>query len=173
MDLLPVTTPTVVEQAVEALLAARIQAFAAARRQQNMRYVFGNPAVTVAIYDGKFEVSGKKLYALCPLHVQLRFSNAKGEEERRDGINPLVVAVTKLLNGQRLGLKIQGLIPRNFKEVTTEKDFTDNLIVYDLEFFTKFELETEADPEEFLQIALQYYLQPNDGAQDAEDVVLV
>lgn len=179
MSAIPVTSPTDIEKAIEAYLVEQMQAaFKTAKRQQNMRYVFANPAATVAIFEGKIEKVGQISFRInCPVHVEIRISDARGEESRRDGINPLVFGVIHALARQRFGLAITDLMPKGFKDVTGEEDFKNNLIVYDVEFATSFYVEmdiTDPTATDLLTVALQYFLQPdvlNDGQADAADTV--
>ena len=170
----PVTSPTDIERAVEAYLVAQITEFKTAKRQQNMRYIFNDPAVVVAIFNGKIETKGQRSFRIdCPVHVQLSMTNARGEQDRRDGVNPLVFGVIQTLARQRFGLVITDLLPRGFKDVSTEEDFKNNKIVYDLEFYTSFYTEIAPDPTEtnLLSVGLTYFLQPSNGVADASDTV--
>jgi|GEM_PF-1620148 len=170
----PVNTPGDIEIAIEEFLVQRMTAFKAARRQKNMRYVFTDPALVVAIYEGKLEKVGLVSFRVnCQVHLQLRMSDARGEEARRDAIHPLVFAVIRMLARQRVGLKITDLLPGSFKDVTSEEDFKGNFIVYDLEFATSFILNIDDDDlaEDLLTVALNYYLKPGDDQVDASDTV--
>ncbi|MDA8413024.1 MAG: hypothetical protein M0023_04460 [Desulfobacteraceae bacterium] len=170
----PVTSPTDIETAIEAWLVAQIAAFKTAKRQQNMRFIFTDPAVTVAVFDGKLVPAGRISFRVtCPVHVELAMTNAKSEEARRDGINPLVFGVIQVLSRQRFGLAITDLFPKGFKDVTSEEDFKNNRIVYDLEFETSFYIEIAPDATEtaLLTIGLSYFLQPDDGVADATDTI--
>jgi hypothetical protein len=171
---IPVKSPTDIEIAIEEWLVRKIEEFKAARRQQNQRYIFTDPSVAVAIFDGKLTRIGRLIFrADCPVHVQIGLTRADGEEARRDKVNPLIMAVMQSLARQRFGLAITDLIPVTFKDVTTEEDFKQNRIVYDLTFSTSFNLQILPDDDEtdLISIALQYFLKPGDDVMDAEDIV--
>jgi hypothetical protein len=171
----PVNSPTDIEVAIENYLVQRIDAFRVAARQQNNRFIFTDPAVVVCCFKGKLEHEGQKLFRVhCEVNVQITMTNARGEEARREGINPLVVGVFKALSRQRFGLKMKDLMPKGFSDVTGEEDWKNNKIVYNLEFATSFCIRVDADdPDEddLLTVGLSYFLQPDDGTADAADIV--
>ena len=169
-----VTSPNDIERAIETYLVAKIETFKKSARQQNMRFIFTDPAVVVWIADGRMEKEGQRSFRVnCPVHVELSMANAKGEEARRDGINPLVFGVIKTLARQRFDLKITDLMPKGFKDVTTEEDWKQNKIIYDLEFSTSFYIEITGDEDEtdLLTVGLSYFLEPDDGSADSSDIV--
>lgn len=170
----PITSPTDIERAIEAYLVAQIEVFKTARRQHNLRYIFANPAAVVSVWEGKIQPVGQLSFRVnCLVHVEIRFTDARGEEARRDGINPLIFAIVRILARKRFGLKITDLIPGAFKDVTTEDDFKNNFIVYDLEFSTSFYMELTGDEAttDLLSVALSYFLTPGDAVADAADTV--
>ena len=169
-----VTSPNDIERAIEAYLVTKIEAFKKSARQQNMRFIFTDPAATVSIFEAKFEKIGQLSFRVnCPVHVQLAMTNAKDEESRRDDINPLVLAVMHILSRQRFGLKITDLMPHGFKDVTSEEDWKNNRIVYDLELSTSFTIQIDLpdDDGDLLTLAMQYFLKPGDDLADATDTI--
>ena len=169
---LTVTSPTMIETAIEAYLVAKIAAFRTAKRQQNMRFIFTDPAVTVAVFGGKLTKVGQISFKVsCPVHIEIALTNARGEEARRDGVNPLVFGVLIALSRQRFGLKMTDLMPEGFKDVTTEEDFKANKIVYDLEFSTSFNIEISGDEDEtdLIAVGLNYFMESD--ADIGSDIV--
>ena len=169
-----VTSPLDIEVAIETYLVSRIDVFKKSARQQNMRFIFTDPAVVVWIADGKLEKEGQRSFRVtCPVHVEISMKNSRSVEARRDGVNPLVFGVIRTLTRQRFGLKITDLMPRGFREVTADEDYINDQIVYDLEFSTSFNIEVSGDDdtEDLLNVGLSYFLEPDDGNVDVSDTV--
>lgn len=173
-DLTPVTSTTDIERAIEEHLVSRIEAIRKTAIQRNMRYVFNNPAITVAILKATAREVGRKAFRFdSTVSVMVTFYNAKSEEDRREGINPLIIAIIRALTRQKFGLDIIELKPTGFREVTEEQDYKENRIVYLLEFVTAFFLQGD-DPEvvtDLLTIGLSYLFKPGDAVADAADTV--
>ena len=175
-ELLPVNSPSDIERAIEAHLVDRIAEVRKTALQRNARYIFTNPAITVAILKSPAREVGRRAFRFDPvINVLVTFQNAKSEEDRRDGINPLVMAIIRVLTRQKLGLDMGELLPRGFREVTEEADYSENKIVYLVEFTTHFFLQGD-DQElvtDLLTVGLSYFLQDpaDDGAPDATDNV--
>ncbi len=175
--LLPIMDITAIEQAVEARLVAKIAAIRATAVQKGTRFLFTNPALAVSIFEtGEFIPEGQRSYKIpCDLHLLLTFSSAKSEEERRKGINPLVMGIIQALTHQTLGLKLRppGLIPKRFSDVTTEEDWSNNKIIYSLQFGCAFNLEAVSDEVgvDLLTIGMNYFLAGDAETIQATDVV--
>jgi hypothetical protein len=172
-----ILSPTDIETAAVAELVARMDMIRKAAVQKGMRYIFNNPAVTASIFEsGEFIPEGQQSYRIpAILHVQIAFTNAKGEQDRIEGINPLVMGVILALMHKDLGLRLKspGLVPRRFRDVSTDKDFKENKIVYDVEFACSWTIEppNDDDDADLLTIGLTYFLIPGDDVADAEDIV--
>jgi len=169
-----VTSPTDIEKAIEADLVGRIAEIRKTAVQRNMRFVYNNPAITVAILKATATPVGRRAFRFdATVDVMVAFYHAKSEEDRREGVNPLVMAIIRVLTRQKFGLDITELRPTGFREVTEEQDFKDNKVVYLLEFTTAFFLQGD-DPEvttDLLTVGLSYLLTPGDAVVDATETI--
>ncbi|NVO00757.1 MAG: hypothetical protein HXX17_15685 [Geobacteraceae bacterium] len=167
-----VTDPTQIEKAVEELLVSRIDAIQASARQKDSRNIFSDIVLTVAILRGRDKPVGPYQFKTeVVINIMLSFSDASGEEARREGINPLVQGIRRKLARQRLNLDITDILPRGWEDVTTEELWEQNKIVYNVEFATSFTWSISEDGEtpDLLGVGIEYFLQPGDDIADAED----
>ena len=173
-ELTSITSPTDIERAIETYLVSRIEAIRKTAIQRNMRYIFNNPAITVAILKAKSREVGRRSFRFDPIiDVMVTFYNAKSEEDRREAINPLVIAIIRALTRKKLGLDIDELKPTGFREVTEEEDYKENKILFLLEFTTHFFLQGDEDEivDDLLPVGLSYLLKPGDAVVDATDTI--
>jgi hypothetical protein len=163
---LPIIDVTTIEEAIEAFLVERVAAIRATAVQKGTRFLFTSPAIAVSIFEtGEFVPEGQRSYRVpCAVHILVTFTSARSEEDRRKGINPLVIGIVQTLMQQSLGLKLclPGLVPKRFRDVSTEEDWGNNKIVYDIEFGCSFNLEAtpEETTNELLRIGLNYFQPP-------------
>lgn len=165
---------TAIEQAALALLIDKIPALKGGSLQKGSQQLLRDTAVAVAILDGKFEKLGQAVYRNdCTLSVLIKFKNMTSEEDRRKGINPLVMAASQLLLGQKLGLEIGKLEPVRFRDVTTDEKYQAGTIEYLLLFETWFDIRKldEEDLGDLITIAVDYILKPGDDTVDAADTL--
>jgi len=171
----PVTDPTQIEEAAEQFLKERFTEIRKTAVQRDMRNIFATVALTVAIVRGRHEILGpKKFKSHVVLHALVMFSNAKSEEDRRKGINPLLMGITKKLARQRLGLDITDIIPRGFQDETSTELWGENKIVYNLEFATTFTWsidDPDADAPDLIGVGVEYFIKPGDDRADAADEI--
>lgn len=172
----PVTDISQIELAVESFLVARIAAIRKGAVQKDMRFIFTNPALVVAIIRGRSKPLGPgKFRSEVVINVMVTFSSAKGEEDRRKGVNPLVMGIMRTLARRRLDLDITDILPRGWEEVTTEELWKENKIAYNVEFETSFLWRPQEDDEgpDLLGIGVEYFLQPGDDTADAADDIII
>jgi hypothetical protein len=139
-----------------------------------------DPIVDIAVYahidEGvirKLTINKIKLDVV--LKISVVFKHLNEEQDRREGIYPILLGVIGILAGHKLDLKIDPLKPTGFRNITDMYDEAEGLIVFQAKFQTGFiitEIDDEA-AEDLLRIGLEYYLQDpaDDGEKDAEDVV--
>jgi len=131
-------------------------------------------AVYVSVEEGDFtRVTSDTFSCAVKGYVDIVFSNLQSEEMRRKGIAPILEGIYQCLLLQKLGLTIDPIAPTRFRNTTTQDFKEKGLIVYTLEFSTKFRI-TKLDEEaatELLRIGLNYYLKPGDNVADASDEI--
>jgi len=131
------------------------------------------PAIDVVVGGGAFERIAQK-YKIAPsVYVIVTFQNLRGTEDRRQGIYPIIEAITACLVGQNLGLTIDGLVPIRMDNITNQEEAADGKVVFQLEFKTGFVFERMTDEQigDLLKIGLNYYLKPGDDTADTSDLV--
>ena len=170
----PADMLTAIEQATLQRLTDRIPELKSAAVQKDSRQQLRDISVAVAVLDGKFGKIGQACFRNeCTVSILLKFKNMQSEEARRRGINPLVIAATQLLIGQRLDLEISPLVPITFRDVTTDEKYDAGVIEYLLTFTTWFDIRQldEEDLGELVTLAIDYLLTPDDNTVDASDIL--
>lgn len=170
-----VTDLTLIETAAESFFKEQFTQIRKTAVQRDMRNIFATVAITVAIVRGRFVPLGSTRFKTgVTINVLLMFSSAKDEEDRRKGINPLVLGMAKKLARKRLGLNITDILPRGFHDVTSEELWGENKIVYNLEFETTFSWSVEdEDAPDLIGIGVEYFLEPGDDTADAADDITI
>lgn len=133
------------------------------------------PAVFVYTETGKFSKSTMTKYR-CELgvFVLIAFRDVKSEKRRRHGLYPILEGVIQGLMLNDLGLDIDPLVPKGFRNITDKEMAAGDVLAYQIDFATAF---TVKPPEEttvdLLRIGLEYYLQDpvDDEVMDAQDIV--
>lgn len=133
------------------------------------------PAVFVFTETGKYSRTAMNKYR-CELgvFVLVAFRDVKSEKMRRHGLYPILEGVIQGLMLNSLGLDIDPLVPKSFRNITDADMQKGNVLAYQIEFATAY---TAKPPEEktvdLLRIGLEYYLQDpaDDGVMDAQDIV--
>jgi hypothetical protein len=150
----------------------------AAGRLDIQRGVDGIPrqAIYVSVEEGDFTRVTQETYSLSVKgYVDIVFSHLQNEEMRRKGIAPILEGVYQCLLLQKLGLAISPIVPQRFRNTTTEELRQKGLIVFSLEFGTKFNVARmdEETVTDLLRVGLNYYLQDpaDDDEVDAADLV--
>lgn len=164
--------------AIEEASVARIKnkLTAAVTRIDVQRGIEGipQPAVYVSVEEGTFTRVTDDVYRQqVTAYVDVIFSNVQSEAQRRKGVYPILEGVLLCLFGQKLGLEITPMIPKTFKNATTEELKAKGLIAYTLTLSTSYHVRRVDDEElvDLLSVGLSYYLQPDDGTADAEDLL--
>jgi hypothetical protein len=165
-----------IEEGVKNRIGDKMSASAAKIDVQ--RGVEGIPhqAIYVSVEEGDFARVTSTTYSVTVKgFVDIVFSNLQSEGERRKGIAAILEGVYQCLLLETLNLNITPIIPTRFRNVTTQEQKDSGLIVFTLEFTTKYNItkldETAID--DLLTVGLNYYLQDpvNDGVVDAVDTV--
>jgi len=168
----PIASCTDIELSALAAITGRLT-LRAAVNQKGTQGAYAGPVVSAAIFEGSFTRIADKWKQTVTLNVLLTLKNERGEEDRRKGVNPLVMGIIQLLSGNDLGLDMTELQPVSFREVTDDEDYQEHKIVYLLQFSTSFTFKKQSDEEitDLLEVGLTYYLEPGDTVADAEDTL--
>ena len=165
-----------IEEGVKNRISAKLAD--AAGKLDVQRGVDGIPgqAVYISVEEGQFARVTSETYSVTVKgYVDIVFSNLQSESMRRKGIAPILEGIYQCLLLQRLGLAIDPIVPKMFRNTTTPELKDKGLIVYTLEFSTKFNIKKldEEAVTDLLAIGLNYYLQDpaDDGKIDASDEV--
>ena len=133
------------------------------------------PAVFVYTETGKFSKSTMSKYR-CELGVcvLIAFRDVKSEKRRRHGLYPILEGLIQGLMLNSLGLDIDGLVPKSFRNITDNDMQKGDVLAYQIEFATAFTMKPPEEPTvDLLRIGLEYYLQDqdDDGVMDARDII--
>lgn len=135
------------------------------------------PTVFVELDGAEFTFAeDDKFFQDVSILLTVVFKILKGEEDRRAGIYPILEGITQSLQLQNLGLDIEPIQPRNFKNITDPEDAERGEIIFQMEFWTQYTVDKAAEdppPSNLLTIGVKYYLQipVDDGLVDAEDII--
>jgi hypothetical protein len=132
-----------------------------------------SPSFHCRIMQFKTERQAMSRFKILPVvSLFLALKHTGTEKARRQGMHPLIHAVTRLLTLQRLGLDITPLVPVDGKELNAADSASSGIVLYQIDFRTSY---VDTLPEEeagnLLTLGLEYYLKPGDATQDAGDVV--
>jgi hypothetical protein len=165
---------TEIEDAIVSLLTEKLAASAARISVQKGFEGLPQPAVYVSTEAGGFEkVSQSTFKHTVTIFVDILFSNLSDERGRRKGIYLLLEGILQALLLQTLGLKINPLAPKNWKNTTPEEFRKQGLMAFSLEIATSYmigKLE-EAEIDDLLKVGLEYFLTPGDDVADAVDLI--
>lgn len=163
---------TQIEDAIVARIETKLAATAGMVSVQKGAEGIPHPAVYVSTEAARFEKATMQSYRQeVTIFVDVIFSHLASEGERRKGVYLILQGIVQTLLLQDLGLAIKALVPRNWKNVTTEEFREKGLIVYSLELATSFVI-AKLDDEvvaDLLTVGLNYYLKPGDDIIDASD----
>lgn len=134
------------------------------------------PSIHVACQSGAFTKEAQGTWKCeIEVNVYILFQHFGNEDKRREGMSRIIWGVFGYLAGQKLGLSITALQPKEFRDVTDPDIINEGDLFYQLKFSTKADLKaaTEEEATQLLHIGLNYYLQdPEDDDQaDASDQV--
>lgn len=133
------------------------------------------PAVYVSTESGKFGKISQATYEHeLSLYVDIVFAyRGADDRDRRKGIYLLLEGVLQTLFLQRLGLAIKPILPKSWRNTTTEEYRQQGMLIFSLELATAYTISrvNEAEAEDLLAVGLNYYLTPGDDAVDAVDLV--
>lgn len=162
-----------IEDGIVALLTAKLET---ARKIGVQKGVEGlvQPAVYASAEGGKFEKIGQvKIKHYVTIYVDIIFKNLKDQESRREGINLILEGAVQALLFETLGLDIDGLVPKEWRNTTTEEMDEQGLISYSMELGTHFYVSKQSTEEvdDLLGLAMGFFLEPGDETADAENDV--
>lgn len=135
-----------------------------------------SPAANVALWSGDFSRVTFTTYRFDGSFVlTLVFKNPRSEKGRRRGVYPLMMAASQYLAEWKPTDKDDNALPAKpftLGQVRKVLD-QDGKIAFTLQLKTSFNVEVldEETLDEFTQIALEYYLQPDDETEDASDIL--
>lgn len=109
--------------------------------------VLSRPGFSAAVVSGSYEKedSTDKLKVTSKIIVYLVFKNVANEVERRRLLHPAVKYVVGKLQGNNLGLDIEPLNAKNWKETTTPEHLIDKILEAEIEFETAYTLTPETE----------------------------
>lgn len=134
------------------------------------------PAIHVACQAGEFsKLTQAKWKCDLTANVYLLFQHFENEDRRREGMSLVVMGVVMSLTNKSLGLPIQPLRPKNFRDVTDPEITREGELLYLVQFTTAIEVVIPDDGTEndLLSVGLEYYLQDpaDDFKADASDEI--
>lgn len=133
------------------------------------------PAVYASVEEGRFErISKSTVKQTLKVYLDIIFANLKDQRSRREGINLILEGALLLLLFNKLGLAIDPLEPKAWRNTTTPELDELGLISYSLELSTGHYLEKLDDEAvtDLLRVGLEYFLQdPVDATADAIETV--
>jgi hypothetical protein len=165
-----------IEDAVVVRIQAKLDQALAALGIQKGTEGIPEPGVYISTEEGAFtKVSSDtfKQEITCYADIVFKHLGSKGEEQRRKGVYLILEGIVLALLLQKLELEITPIIPKSFRNNTTEEAKSKGLIVYSLTFTTSYHIKRVDDEalEDLLAIGLQYYLKPGDDVADASDQI--
>ncbi|MCL2790119.1 MAG: DUF1834 family protein [Desulfobulbus sp.] len=167
-----------IEDAIVALIKAKLAAAAGKVAVQKGVEGIPQPAVYVSTEAGRFEkVTFSSYKHELTIYVDIVFSYRGADDaNRRKGIYLILEGVLQALLLQDLGLAIKPLVPKNWRNTTVEELRQQGLLAFSLELATSYTISRAASDEEaaapdLLTVGLNYYLTPGDDIADAVDLV--
>ncbi|MRR56960.1 MAG: DUF1834 family protein [Deltaproteobacteria bacterium] len=162
-----------IEDGIVALLTTKLES---ARKIGVQKGVEGlvQPAVYASAEGGKFEKIGQvKVKHYITVYVDIVFKSLKHQEARREGINLILEGVVQALMFETLGLPIEQLMPKEWRNTTTDEMDELGLIAYSMELGTHFYISKQSTEEvdDLLGLAMGFFLKPGDETADAENDV--
>jgi hypothetical protein len=162
-----------IENGIVSLLTTKLDS---ARKVAVQKGVEGlvQPGVYANVEAGDFEKQGQRsYYQHLTVYVDIVFTSLKDQKTRREGINLILEGTLQLLLLKNLGLQIQPLRPKGWRNTTTPELDEKGLISYTLELTTAYSI-IPLDDEvvtDLMTIGLDYYLQPDDTTVDSGDTI--
>jgi hypothetical protein len=110
------------------------------------------------------------------LSLYAAFKSVRSERDRRHGVYPMVQGIALILSGQTLGLDIEPLSVGRAQELFHPTLHSKGYIGFKIPVSTDFDFEAQ-QPEDLgtalLIIGLNFYMQPDDGQVDAQNLISV
>jgi hypothetical protein len=134
------------------------------------------PAICVATESVGFRQVDECTVKWSPkVMLYMVFKNVSNEAARRRGVYPILEGVTKLLQLQTLGLDIEPLVPGLSADEIIHAAFEQRgYIGFKIPFTTSFDVEKYEEPQEAIKLlmsGIKYFMQPDDGENDSQDIV--
>lgn len=165
---------TSIEEAIVGTLTARLTGIAARIAVQKGFSGLPQPAVYVSTEAGVFAKKGQASYRqTVTIWVDILFSHLADDGERRKGVHLILEQVLQILLLNDLGLAINPLEPKGWRNTTPEDYRQQGLLAFSLELTTHFTTTKQEDEsvDDLLEIGLNYYLTPGDDVVDVADTV--
>lgn len=165
-----------IEDAIKNRLQSKIGAALAGMGIQRGIDGIPQPGVYISTEEGAFsKVSSDTFKQEITCYLDIVFSSLanSGEEMRRKGIYLILEAIVLALLLQKLNLAITPIIPKSFRNTTTEEIKNKGMIYFTLTLTTSYHIKCVDDEAitDLLAIGLQYYLKPGDDNADASDQI--
>lgn len=162
-----------IEDGIVTLLTAKLES---ARKIGVQKGVEGlvQHAVYASAEAGRFEKIGKvSLKQFVTIYVDIIFKNLKNQESRREGINLILEGSVQALMFETLGLDIDGLMPKEWRNTTTDELDELGLIAYSMELTSFYYIKKQSDEEleDLLGLAMGFFLESGDADPAAENDV--
>ncbi len=109
------------------------------------------PGMAVAVMSGEYEVPDNSgiIKETAKVVVSVVVKNVATESERRKTMHPAVSYVVRKLHNNDLGLDIEPLEAKGWREVTDENYLSEGVMVCELEFKTSIDVHTEESEKEY------------------------
>lgn len=134
-----------------------------------------SPAVYIATEEGRFEKITQSVFKQAmTISLYIIFKHLKSEKDRRRGIYPILEGIVGILMLQDMGLSIQPLKPKAFKNITDIDIQNAGMMAFQIDFETSYDIKKmeEEAAVDLLTIGLNYYLKErDDDILDASDQV--
>ena len=162
---------------IEDAIIARLQENGIDPRMEVGEEPAGNPVSRIKVFTdfGRLEKISQDTYKqVLTVSLSLVFRNIAGRR-RRLVLYPILEGIIGILLLQDLGLSISPLIPRSFRNVTTEEGRQAGELAYLIEVDTSYTVTkmTGEEAVDLLSAGLNYFLKPGDDAADAFDNVIL
>lgn len=109
------------------------------------------PGMAVSVVSGEYEVPDNSgiIRENAKVVVSVVFKNVAHEIERRKVVHPAVNYVVRKLHNNDLGLEIEPLEAKGWREVTDNDFLRDGTMICEIEFRTSIDVHTEESEKEY------------------------
>lgn len=109
------------------------------------------PGMTVAVVSGNYDIpdNSGRIRQTAKVVVTIVVKNVAKEIERRKVMHPSVDYVIRKLYNNDLGLEIEPMTAKSWREVTNEEYLVNGLMVAEIEFETAYDIQTDESEKEY------------------------